>query len=345
MNDDEGSTGTGPDRTYQIGTVASLTGIDAHTIRAWERRYGAIKPMRSESGRRQYSDETIGRLQLLKALVDCREAIGSIADLPDEELRRRIAKLAELEGQSSRIETESDEEGARTKLALFAPALARQIGINAVSVSDFDVCLSESDSGRFREALRHEKCDIVVLELETVGNSALSIVQECKNSPSAPQVIVLYQFAARRELARIARAGAGVVRTPIRLESLRRVILDQIMIGRARRRSTTRSSVATGVAPVEANSLDASEPTPRRFDDSQLARLLELTTAVDCECPNHLSSLISGLVAFEAYSRDCESRDEVDAAQHRRLAEGTGEARARMEELLVELCKHEGISV
>ena len=84
---------------------------------------------------------------------------------------------------------------------------------------------------------------------------------------------------------------------------------------------------------------------PRRFDDEQLARLLELTSALDCECPNHLSALITELVAFESYSRDCESRDEVDAAQHRRLAEGTGEARMRMEELLVELCKHEEISV
>jgi hypothetical protein len=84
---------------------------------------------------------------------------------------------------------------------------------------------------------------------------------------------------------------------------------------------------------------------PRRFDDEQLARLLEVTRALDCECPNHLSSLITGLVAFESYSRDCESRDELDAAQHWRLVGGAGEARTRMEELLVELCKHEEISV
>ena len=98
-------------------------------------------------------------------------------------------------------------------------------------------------------------------------------------------------------------------------------------------------------APADAIVPASHGPAPRRFDDEQLARLLELTSALDCECPNHLSALITELVAFESYSRDCESRDEVDAAQHRRLAEGTGEARMRMEELLVELCKHEEISV
>ena len=55
--------------------------------------------------------------------------------------------------------------------------------------------------------------------------------------------------------------------------------------------------------------------------------------------------LVTGLVAFEQYSRNCESRDEADAAQHRRLAEGTAEARAAMEQLLAELCEHEGIQV
>jgi len=345
VNDVESSEQTGQGRTYQIGTVSSLTGIDAHTIRAWERRYGAIKPMRSESGRRQYSDETVERLQLLKGLVDCREAISTIADLPDEELRRRIAKLAELEGHSAWPDTQSDEVAARPRIALFAPAVSRQIDVNAVSVSDFDVCVSETDSSRFLEALRYERCEIIVLELENMGESAVGMIQACKNTPGAPQIIVLHQFAARRELARIARAGATIVRTPIRLESLRRVILDQVMIGRARIRRRPRDPLAPTVALVDATVSAAEGPAPRRFDDAQLARLLELTSAVDCECPNHLSSLITGLVAFEAYARDCESRDDLDAEQHRRLAAGTGEARARMEELLVELCEHEEISV
>ena len=35
---------------YRIGTVSKLTGVDPHTIRAWERRYQAIVPRRTGGG-------------------------------------------------------------------------------------------------------------------------------------------------------------------------------------------------------------------------------------------------------------------------------------------------------
>ena len=35
---------------YPIRTVSSLTGVNSITLRAWERRYGLIKPIRSIGG-------------------------------------------------------------------------------------------------------------------------------------------------------------------------------------------------------------------------------------------------------------------------------------------------------
>jgi len=49
------------------------------------------------------------------------------------------------------------------------------------------------------------------------------------------------------------------------------------------------------------------------------------------------------MLAFERYSRECESRTDEDAALHRRLAEGSGRIRAQLESLLRHLCRHEGI--
>ena len=160
--------------------------------------------------------------------------------------------------------------------------------------------------------------------------------------PGSPNVLVVYRFATNATLAKIGRAGAVTSRLPLPLDSLRRVLDDMVVIRRARR--------LTQPSPARPHAQAATQPSERirverRFDDAQLARLLEVSTAIDCECPNHLSSLVTGLVAFEQYSRECESRDEQDAAQHRRLAEGTAEARALMEQLLVELCEHEGIQV
>ncbi|TPG15999.1 MerR family transcriptional regulator [Pedococcus bigeumensis] len=52
-------------RVYTIGHAARLTGVPSATIRAWERRYGLVKPVRSEGGYRLYDEQG---LQLLRAM-------------------------------------------------------------------------------------------------------------------------------------------------------------------------------------------------------------------------------------------------------------------------------------
>jgi DNA-binding transcriptional MerR regulator/methylmalonyl-CoA mutase cobalamin-binding subunit len=76
---------------HTIKAVARKTGLSTHVIRAWEKRYGAVQPSRSQSNRRLYGDHDIKRLILLHRATLAGESIGQIANLPDEEL----ASLAE----------------------------------------------------------------------------------------------------------------------------------------------------------------------------------------------------------------------------------------------------------
>ena len=76
---------------FRIGTVASLTGLTVHQIRAWEKRYGTVEPSRSVGGDRLYSEQDLRRLSLLKALNDFGHAIGSTANLPHDQLERMLA--------------------------------------------------------------------------------------------------------------------------------------------------------------------------------------------------------------------------------------------------------------
>lgn len=69
-----------------IGTVVRRTGLSAHVLRAWERRYGVVKPKRTDGGLRLYSHDDVLRLQLLKKLTDQGHSIGQIADLRGSEL-------------------------------------------------------------------------------------------------------------------------------------------------------------------------------------------------------------------------------------------------------------------
>jgi DNA-binding transcriptional MerR regulator/methylmalonyl-CoA mutase cobalamin-binding subunit len=75
---------------YPIRAVAKLTGLSLDTLRAWERRYQAVIPDRTERGR-QYGQPHIDRLILLSRLVQQGHAIGQIAALPDPELHSLLA--------------------------------------------------------------------------------------------------------------------------------------------------------------------------------------------------------------------------------------------------------------
>ena len=76
---------------HPIGVVARRTGLKQDLIRAWERRYGAVAPGRTDTRRRFYSDADVVRLQLLKRVVDTGRSIGQVANLSNEELESLIA--------------------------------------------------------------------------------------------------------------------------------------------------------------------------------------------------------------------------------------------------------------
>jgi len=75
---------------YPIRAVSRLTGLSIDTLRAWERRYQAIVPERTDRGR-QYTQDNIQRLTLLREVVDRGHTISQVAGLPDNELRNMLA--------------------------------------------------------------------------------------------------------------------------------------------------------------------------------------------------------------------------------------------------------------
>ena len=66
---------------HPIQIVSRRTGLSADVIRAWERRYKAVKPSRSSNGRRLYSDNDVKKLMLLQRIISGGRRIGDIAKL------------------------------------------------------------------------------------------------------------------------------------------------------------------------------------------------------------------------------------------------------------------------
>ncbi len=115
--------------TYALGAVSRITGLSPHVLRAWERRYGAVKPLRTEGGTRRFRESDVARLRLLRAAVAAGHPIGSIADLSDEELRRRAAApeagtgipLPPLLAAAERLDVEEIERVLGLQIAALGP--------------------------------------------------------------------------------------------------------------------------------------------------------------------------------------------------------------------------------
>ncbi len=96
--------GAGPAR-YRIGTVARMVGITTHALRAWERRYDALAPERTEAGGRLYTDADVARLRLIKSLLAYGHSISNVARLDVSELsglldEHRVSQLDDTRSET-----------------------------------------------------------------------------------------------------------------------------------------------------------------------------------------------------------------------------------------------------
>ena len=71
---------------YSIKAVAQATGLTVETLRAWERRYAVVSPVRDASGRRVYRPEDVLRLRRLREATERGHPISRLAPLSDERL-------------------------------------------------------------------------------------------------------------------------------------------------------------------------------------------------------------------------------------------------------------------
>lgn len=121
---------------HPIQVVSKRTGLRADVIRAWERRYGAVEPRRSDTGRRMYTDEDVERLGLLGRATRSGRRIGDVARLDMEALRhlveedeRAVAAVSTTMSGTPQGARESDliEVAMADVAAMDAPGLERHL--------------------------------------------------------------------------------------------------------------------------------------------------------------------------------------------------------------------------
>jgi DNA-binding transcriptional MerR regulator len=316
---------------YRIKTVAELTGISRATLLAWERRYAIVEPSRQENGYREYSDNDLACLQSVKLLMDKGYKVSEAISLIQEAQRA--------------VQSQTKNSAPSVRIAALHDTLTQQMDVTQSYLGGLTVARIAPDLERFLALSHAEPVDVLVARLALLGSAPRDNLRRCVEVSRAQSVVVVYEFATHKTLAKLAQLGARLVQGPVRMATLRQAIVEQLAFERAAVMGG--GGPGPGLAPsgpVFALS-PGEEPRPPRFTDAELGRLREMRTGLDCECPNHLAVLVAALVAYERYSADCVSRDEADAALHRAMGEGTGRARQILEELLVRVCEQDGIRI
>ncbi len=88
--------------SYSIKELENLSGIKAHTIRIWEKRYNIMNPSRTDTNIRYYSDEDLKQLLNIAILNHQGIKISEIAKLSESEMREKVMSMSTESGNAER---------------------------------------------------------------------------------------------------------------------------------------------------------------------------------------------------------------------------------------------------
>jgi DNA-binding transcriptional MerR regulator len=303
---------------YGIGAVARLTGLTDHTIRVWERRYGAVVAERAPNGRRIYKLRDVEKLGLLKQLTDSGLSIGMIANNDIDDLRERAERISTLA---------SVELPDTIRVAVLGEMLPTQLGKAEAQLSPMSVALASNSLRELSADLEREAVDVVIVEAPILDDRVVEELRGLMKLGNAPRGVVAYGFGRSGDIERLRSKDIVLTRSPLSTDDIHAAVVRVF--------SHVPSSPARPVEAGTAEDWSLDGPIPaRRFTQQQLAYLGMITTAIDCECPQHLAQLVSALSAFEVYSANCANRNDEDAVLHRYLHRTTAGARSMMERAL-----------
>ncbi|KQR67715.1 MerR family transcriptional regulator [Pedobacter sp. Leaf176] len=89
---------------YSIAKLEQLSGIHSHTIRMWEQRYNALKPVRTEGNTRLYDDDDLKKLLNIVSLNQSGLKISKICSLSESEFELLLDKQLAVDAVFSKFD-------------------------------------------------------------------------------------------------------------------------------------------------------------------------------------------------------------------------------------------------
>lgn len=298
---------------FEVGAVAKITGLSPNTIRTWERRKFIQAASRSETGRRRYSQEQVERLALIKKLTDLGDSISAVADLDLPDLRSRL-----LEYQTRHTESTAQK---KSEVRLYAVGGKAKTWTTILPSRFRMVTGDDSDP------------DLIVIDLDASPvECRRRVTLAAHEFPQVP-IALIYDFAQRDLIRQFSDEGRFLIHVPCSPE-----LLEHYLIA-AMAKASHQSS------PAEYDGTSSFDAPERLFSDKQLATIAASNPNIKCECPHHISALVSSLASFENYCRRCEVESPKDADIHSHLGGEIAKARSIVEEALLYLCQRDNLEI
>lgn len=291
-----------------IGAVVDLTGIPAHTLRKWETRHNLVVPVRTDSGRRVYTQAQVEALRLVRTLHGLGHSLASLAGCS-------LQQLQELDRQH----TGKAQAAGVASVHIVGPALCAAFQKHAPA--GVDVTFDASDANDWLGRAVACDAEALVLEMPALDLQRAHRIGDLASTYQGT-LLVAYAFASRQTLRALRLRNVLALTLPVQP--------DVVFALLANMQHFLPSSDAVG---------------EMRFSDGQLARIAALSPSIQCECPNHIARLLLEISAFERYCAQCEDTDPGERALHEHLGRVTARARGLFEEALVAVAEADGLDL
>ncbi|MEM7252451.1 MAG: MerR family transcriptional regulator [Pseudomonadota bacterium] len=320
------SSGQNSAATLKIGAVSRITGLSPHTIRKWEERHQAVRPLRGSGGERLYTQDEVRRIAYLKRLTEAGFAISQIASLSLPELLETSTEHANSPNPESSPNPTRD---VPIGVVLMGPTLGAlaEPGLrtsDAIRLSGTSVSIEDWQNSSAPAPA------VLVIEVPVVGPNAISDITSIQAKVGAAHVVVVYGFADSTRLGRLRASGFGICRAPVGADELIIAIL---------------ATAGREPTPPPATRPIPSQRKAPTLSRELLAKIAAQEPTLPCECPRHLVGIILSLKAFEEYNLQCATDNPQDAALHQHLLQTCETSRAAFEEALVQLAEAEGFDL
>ena len=84
----------GVKKSFSIKNLETISGIKAHTIRIWEKRYNLLSPERTDTNIRKYSLKSLKKLLSITLLYNNGFKISKIAEKSDKEIKSLVNEIS-----------------------------------------------------------------------------------------------------------------------------------------------------------------------------------------------------------------------------------------------------------